>query len=196
MSWRRIPATVAVVLAAVLAFGIVQPAVRSEPVVAAEYAVKAAYLVNFLLFVERHDARDVTSGTDRVIGIVGDDPFGNNFREVENRAVGNDGRKLRIIRLARFDKGNAAVLRLCDLVFIADSERKRIDEIIEASRGAPVLTVSEVDGFTEAGGMIRLVLVGNKIRWEINKAAVKACGIDLSAQLYRNATRVSGISQE
>lgn len=196
VSRRGRRALVAAVLAAVLLCGIAPPTTRAEPVPATEYAVKAAYLVNFLLFAERQDAGAVTGRADRVIGIVGADPFGSNFSAVEDRPVGSDGRKLRIVRLARFDEGNAGVLRLCDLVFIATSEKHRIAEIIKATRGAPALTVSEVDGFTDAGGMIRLVLVGNTVRWEINKAAVKSGGINLSAQLYRNATRVSGVSQD
>jgi len=45
---------------------------------------------------------------------------------------------------------------------------------IEAASLGNVLTVAETDRFLQAGGMIRLVMEGNKVRFDINDAAAKS----------------------
>jgi hypothetical protein len=135
-----------------------------------------------------------TASTERIIVILGKDPFGSNFLEVEGRPVGDDGRTLRIVRLSSFRKAYAPVLRQCDMLFVAASEKRRFAEILEATKGAPVLTVSDEDGFMDAGGMMELIVVGDRVRWEINKVAITAGGLVASSQLYRSALRVTGAS--
>jgi len=44
----------------------------------------------------------------------------------------------------------------------------------------------------DAGGMVELVVVGDRVRWEINKPAVEVGGLVASSQLYRSALRVAG----
>lgn len=168
-------------------------AVLAEPQPASEYAVKAAYLVNFLMFVERQGPAAPTGVTERVIAVVGSDPFGGSFREVEE---GGAGRKVRVVRFPKFDRAAAASLRQCDLVFVSSSEQKRVGAIVESLQGLPVLTVSEADGFLEVGGMIRLVVVGNRVRWEINQAAIAGSGLAASSQLLRNALKVYGAASD
>jgi hypothetical protein len=174
----------AVLLAApVRAFG--------QTVAAGEYEVKAAYLVNFLLFVKPTAVESQTGRSERVIGIVGADPFGASFKEVEGCAIGEDGRKLRIVRFPTYERTHVPALRRLDLLFVAASERRQLPPILAALSGAPVVTVSELDGFIEAGGMFRLLLVGSHVRWEMNRAAIGAGGLTPSAQLCRTALRVT-----
>jgi hypothetical protein len=50
---------------------------------------------------------------------------------------------------------------------------------------ANILTVSEgeTDDFIKAGGMINLVIVDNKIRFQINDNAAKKAGLTISSKL-------------
>jgi hypothetical protein len=68
-------------------------------------------------------------------------------------------------------------------VFISASEQSRITEILEAFRGKPVLTVSEVPGFCERGGFINLKVIESAIRFEINAAAGERAGLRFSSKL-------------
>lgn len=166
---------------------------------ATEYEIKAVYLYNFLLFVEwpgpDDDEKEDSGSTgnidgDRpvIIGIVGKDPFGKSFREVEGKRVLAGKRRLEVKRFGRYKKNTD--LSGCDLLFVCQSERKYFPEILRPLKGKPVLTVSEWSGFLEAGGMINLVKIKNKIRWEINRTPVKKALLKMSSQLLRNATQV------
>ena len=56
----------------------------------------------------------------------------------------------------------------------------------------PILTVSDVEGFTHRGGMINLLTSGRKIRIEINVEEAKKFGFDISAKLLKLAHIVNG----
>ncbi len=166
---------------------------------AGEYQIKAVYIYNFLLFVEwpesGNDEKKDSGGTAKIdgdrpiiIGIVGDDPFGESFREVEGKRVKSSKRRLEVKRFGRYRKNTD--LSGCDLLFVCQSEWKYFPEILRPLKLKPVLTVGDWGGFLEAGGMINLVKVKNKIRWEINRTPVKKAQLKTSAQLLRNATRV------
>jgi hypothetical protein len=77
----------------------------------------------------------------------------------------------------------------CHVLFISTSEKKRLPEIFAALKSASVLTVGEMDQFTEAGGMINFVLVGTKIRFEINQEAATSAGLKISSKLMSLAMR-------
>lgn len=203
--WVVLLHTVVLVVCSVLADS---PAVAQQRK-ASEYEIKAAYLYNFLLFVEWPEAREADRDTDEqvasggtsesaaagdtiTIGIVGDDPFGNDFAKAEGKMVKAKGKRLVVKRFGRFRAGMD--LRQCQLLFICRSEKERVQEILDAVKGAPVLTVSDTQRFLEAGGMINLVIVKKKVRWEINRTPVEFAGLRISSQLLRNAVRTVQIA--
>jgi len=47
----------------------------------------------------------------------------------------------------------------------------------------PILTVGETPGFAERGGVIRLVLEDNKVRFEVNVDAAHQAGLTISSRL-------------
>jgi hypothetical protein len=78
-------------------------------------------------------------------------------------------------------------LTSCDILFISSSEKDRLPSIMTAIKDLPILTVGEVEGFTQAGGIINFVFVNNKIRFEINPDVANQVGIHISAQLLQLA---------
>ena len=164
---------------------------------AKEYEIKAVYLYKFLLFVQWPEVKPAdiekkpaSNPTENVItiGIVGDDPFGESFKEVEGKLIKSKKKRLVIKRFGRFK--SRLDLTECDLLFVCSSEKKILHKILEEVRGKPILTVGDTTGFLEAGVMMNLVEVGNKIRWEINRKPAKKAGLKMSSQLLRNALRV------
>ena len=71
----------------------------------------------------------------------------------------------------------------CQLVFVAKSEGARRDQDLSALAGHPTLTVSDIDGFGKAGGMIQFYLDGTKLRFLINQEVAQKQSLKLSAQL-------------
>jgi hypothetical protein len=101
------------------------------------------------------------------------------------------GGEKRILRIRAIPaNAEAAELAKCDVLFIAASEKAGAGRILAKLGTQPVITVADFDGFLEAGGMFNLILVENRVRWEINQAPIKASGLVCSSQLYRLAVRV------
>lgn len=142
-----------------------------------EYQVKAAYLFNFLKFVEWPEEAFADSLAPIVIGIVGDDPFGSALPQV---IIGKtvQGRDL-VIR--KYHVGED--LRGAHILFISVSERKRIPLILSSLRGSSVLTVADTEGFLDAGGMIQFLSESDHVRFAINGGAATQAKLKLSSKL-------------
>lgn len=142
-----------------------------------EYQVKAAYLFNFLKFVEWPSSAFADPLAPFVIGIVGDDPFGSALAEV---TVGKtvQGRDL-VIR--RYHPGEN--LRGASILFISASEKKRLSQLLASLRGSSVLTVADMDGFLDAGGMIQLLSENDRVRFAINVDETTRARLKVSSKL-------------
>ncbi len=81
-------------------------------------------------------------------------------------------------------------MHACHLLFISASERKRLAETLAALPQTPLLTVGDQERFAEQGGMINLVLVEKKIRFEINIDAVERARLKLDPQLLNSAVKI------
>jgi hypothetical protein len=142
-----------------------------------EYQVKAAFLYNFAKFVE-WPAEALDNGhTPMSLCVVGEDPFGDILEQtVQDKTV--NGRPLAIKRLKAGPE-----LRACHILFISSSEKKRLGQIIEAIRGASVLTVSETEGFIHQGPIINFIIEENKVRFEINLTSAERARLKISSKL-------------
>ncbi len=140
-----------------------------------EYQVKAAFIFNFAKFV---DWPSDAFGDERalVVGVVGDDPFDGALDRLNGNIA--NGRRLRIKRLRLGDN-----LRVCQILFISNSEGRNLGKIMDAIRGASVLTIGEMPQFNQSGGMIRFVIQKNKVRFEINAAAAGQARLRISSKL-------------
>lgn len=143
-----------------------------------DYQVKAVFLFNFAQFVSWPQT---SPDAPIVIGILGDDPFGSYLDETV-RGEKVNGRSLSIQRFRR-----GAEPRNSNILFIAQSERERASQIVSNLKGRSVLTVSDIDGFAELGGMIQFFTEKNKIRMRINLDAVRAANLKISSKLLRVA---------
>lgn len=149
-----------------------------------EYEVKAVFLYNFARFVE-WPAATAKDSEPFVIGVLGDDPFGELLDEaVRGERVG--ARRLQVKRIARIEEAAQ-----CDQVFIAKSEQHRLGEILKNLGTRPILTVSDIPQFAEQGGMVGLVSSGGRTKLRINLEAAKAADLSISSKLLRPAEIVT-----
>jgi hypothetical protein len=152
-------------------------AVRAEDAPSKEYQVKAAFLLRFLQFVEWPENSFATTDAPIRIGILGDDPFGT----VLDRMAAAEQVRNRPLVVVRSDK--TAGVRDCHMIFVAASERERLAAIAQELPMEAVLTVSDIDGFAERGGIIRFFVADKKVRFEINPSVAQRQQLKLSAQL-------------
>lgn len=155
---------------------------------ASEYQVKAAFLFNFTKFVEWPDGAFDAPQAPIVVGIIGDDPFGDDLeRMIAGQKV--QGRSL-VIRRERWGDD----LRRCHVLFVSASEQEHRSRILGSVQSAGVLTVSDMEGFAEAGGVIEFVLEQNRVRFVVNLDAATQDRLRVSAKLLALA-RVIGHSR-
>ena len=125
-----------------------------------------------------------------VIGVVGDDPFGNALPQV---VIGKtvQGRDL-VIHIYRTGED----LRGAHILFISASERKRLPMILSSLRGTSVLTVADTAGFLDAGGMIQFLNENERVRFAINVDATSRAKLKVSSKLLSLAKMVGGNVKE
>lgn len=145
-----------------------------------EYEVKAAFLLNFIRFIEWPGERERGGDGELVLCIAGEDPFGRALNLIEGKTI--RGKKL-LINTTHASRSLAD----CHLLFIPSSEKVRLPSLLKAVRGLPVLTVSETERFAESGGMINFITVNSKVRFEINPDAAQKVGIHISSRLLQLA---------
>lgn len=150
---------------------------------ASEAAVKAGFVFNFGKFTE-WPAAALPAGQFQLC-VLGPDPQGAVASAVEGRTL--QGRTVGVRRNPRSDE-----LRQCQILYVTDADERRQSEALRAVRHQPVLTVGDVDGFTEVGGMIGLGSSGGRVTFEINNEVVQAAMLKISSQLLRLATTVRG----
>jgi hypothetical protein len=149
-----------------------------------EYEVKAAFLYNFAKFVEWPAPSFKSETAPFVLGIVGEDPFGNALPAV----VEHEQVKGRPVEIRHYREGED--FTGCHLLFISRSEAKRLRQLLPAADKNSILTVGEDADFLSQGGMINFALVNKSVRFDINKKATTQAGLKISSKLLAVARSV------
>jgi hypothetical protein len=175
---------------------------RAESTSSREYQIKAAFLYNFIKFVDWPEEK--TAGSDNTIniGIIGEDPFEDAFEPIKDKRI--KGRNVVIKRFKSIKelkknggKGKPELhpeidaIKKCHLLFICSSEKKNSGEIIKALNDSSVLTVGETAGFLEDGGIIKFIMEEQKIRFEINATTAEETKLKIRSKLLRLARKVA-----
>jgi hypothetical protein len=142
-----------------------------------EYQVKAAFLYNFAKFVEWPPGTFANPTEAIGICIVGQNPFGSTLDNmVQGKKVGDRVFEVRRLTDTQQVKG-------CEILFIGAGEWKRVRALLDALRGAPVLTVGETDDFTSLGGVIAFQLEGPRVRIQIALESAERARLRISSKL-------------
>lgn len=137
--------------------------------------IKAAYVYNIVNFVAWPDP-PAPGSTPLTIYLLGKCPFENLFDPIKGRNI--NGRTLKIEKISATEKiipGN--------VVFICQSEKKRLETILKSLNGCKVLTLSDISDFTDHGGMIGLHEKQNRIKLSVNIRNVRKEGLSISSKL-------------
>jgi hypothetical protein len=140
-----------------------------------EYQVKAAFLLNFVRFVEwPPGALEIDAPFN--VCIAGADPFGPVIDQiVEGESV--NGHKLTVLRIK---EGRQAS---CQVLYMAAGQAAN-------APGTGVLTVGEGNDFIRRGGVIAFVIDSRRVRFDINLKAATGAGLKLSSKLLAVARSI------
>lgn len=158
-------------------------AVRAAEVT--EGDVKAAFVYNLAKFVQWPPEVLADDGALRLC-ILGRDPFGPAMSRVID-AAGPHDRKLVARRIGGIPTGHS-----CHILFISSSESERLGAILDQVRGNGVLTVGDTVGYAHRGVVINLIVVDEKVRFDVNIEAARQAGLKVSSKLLKLASIVRG----
>ncbi len=147
-------------------------AALSAQEVALEYQVKAAYLFNFVKFVEWPPS--AASGPI-VVCVASHNPFANRLAETL-RGEMIHGRPLEARVILTPDPG-------CHVVFVPRGVAST--PYLRAARGMATLTVGETPHFIAQGGIINFIMEEGSVRFEISSTAAEDAELRISSHLLR-----------
>ena len=97
------------------------------------------------------------------------------------------GLTLRVRHLPR-----TGLLAGCQMLFIARSEESDLPRILRGAHASHILTLSNINGFTQAGGAVGLFGSKHTIAFDVNRAALKRAGLRISSEVLKLARAVAG----
>lgn len=146
-----------------------------------EYEVKAAFLYNFAKFTEWPSA---SSDSSLELCLFGNGPYRKALQSLEGKHVRDQVLSVRVLDTADIPDS-------CRILYVTAEKTDMLDAIYKSISGHQgLLSVSDIEGFTQSGGIIEFRLIDNKLRFAINLQAARASEIDLSSKLLRLAVAV------
>ena len=140
-----------------------------------EPALKAAFIYNFARFTTW--PADAPAGDSFVICVLNDTAVA----QALQRAV--TGRSLAERPVVVTTVAPAAPKRTCRVLYVAGLAVAQVADLVAEQREAPVLTISNIDGFATAGGMTQFFFEHGQLRFRIHLESAKRAGLQISSRL-------------
>lgn len=142
--------------------------------------VKAAFILNFVEFIEwDNDAFDEAPLPIR-IGIMGEGPMNDSLRKLDGEVV-----RQKTLKVSRVN--TIPMAGQYHMIFVNPSEKRRVPYILRILKGTGTLTVADMPGFAKGCGMINFYLQGKRVRFEANLEALRRENLKVNPQLLRLA---------
>jgi hypothetical protein len=143
-----------------------------------EYAIKAAFMYHFLLYVEWPKESQPADKQPFVIGMVQTNPFGAMLDKVAaEKTVGGHPIEIRVL-------GPSDLIDPCHILFVPRQlPRAQLDALLRASRSSAILLVGETDDFIDRGGDVQFFVEGNKVRFAFSAELAKHGSLKVSSKL-------------
>ena len=150
-----------------------------------EYQVKAAYMYNFAKFVD-WPAGALGSPTQPIaFCVLGQTPLSQALRDTLSGKV-VDQRPLVFRQLS-----DSKLASKCQALFIGAADKKQMRQALDEVKSLSVLTVGEVENFTDDGGIVRFLLEAGRVRLEFNLEAAGEARLRISSRLLSLGRAVS-----
>lgn len=145
-------------------------------------ALKASYIYNFAKFTE-WPAGLVPAAEPFVMCVLGDAEVGDALEDaVKGRELA--GHRLTVSRVTRTGVG-----RVCHVLYVSGVTASQASQLVAGLRDVPVLTISDVERFTELGGIAQLFFEYGRLRFTIQREAATRARLQISSRLLALAKR-------
>lgn len=147
-----------------------------------EPALKAAFIYGFSKFTVWPDDA-LPAAPPSLMCVLGDPAVADALaRTVEGRL--HAGRAISVSRVTA--EGS---LRGCQILYLSNVDATRAAQIVTGLRDAPVLTISDMDGFGELGGIAQLYFEHGQLRFSFRLDPARRARLEISSKLLTLSKR-------
>ena len=160
--------------------------IMAEPCFArSEQEIKAAYVYHFIKFVQWPSGYQQPSLN---ICTLDDTPIVRRLEPLAGQRLNNQ--TIRVTPLSSHDKDIQKTIANCTVTYIGRLNADRLTSILPWLAKQTTLTISDIEGFADKGGMIEFVKLGDLIRFDINLKQAKEANLFISSKLLELAHSV------
>lgn len=149
---------------------------------ASEYQLKSAFIYKFASFIDW--PADMGKKLTLCAAVPGEAMP--NFSVLDGKPVGDMTLVVRHLGPADSAEG-------CGILYVAAPENSSFDDWLSEVGDEEVLTISESPGWLKKGVVVRLMMVDNRVAFDVNLEAARGENIDISSRLLRLARKVYGL---
>jgi hypothetical protein len=160
--------------------GMIPSTARAQSAPATEHDIKSGFIYNFALFAQWPAKVFTDSNSPLAICIAGNAETVAAFEQLKTKKIKN-----RPVTVHAF--GDNATHHPCHIIYIALKNKTETAALLRRVSGPGVLTIGDMDGFAQLGGIINFYRENNKLRFEINTDAARRADVKLSSQLLKLA---------
>jgi YfiR/HmsC-like len=147
-----------------------------------ERALKAAYLFNFIQFTQWPVAPEEPFR----LCVLGRTPMDDHLARLEGKPV------LGGLHIAVRHIGPRESFTGCHALYVDDSHRALVDEVLMRLASAPVLTITDGNGLADRGLMIEIQKRDARLGFEVNLRPARRANLAFSARMLKLASYVAG----
>lgn len=159
------------------------PAALGQQTTLSDQQLKAAFVLNFIRYTEWPERAFAAPDSPIAVCVLGGDLAATALGGIVGKVV-----KGHVVQVKAASTVEEA--RVCQVLYVPDADLRRYVPTLRALQQQPVLTVSEAEGFVDAGGMIGLVHADTRLQFEVNVGAVQQAQLKASSQLLRLARNI------
>ncbi len=145
-----------------------------------EYEVKAAFVHNFAKFIEWPNEVFESKTSPFRIGILGSGLINDSLMRLNGKEV-----QKRPLEISMVEDINE--VSRYHVIFVNPSQKKWSEAILGTLQNTGILTIGDMTGFAEQGGVINFYLDSGKVRFEINDCSARRENLKISSRLLRLA---------
>jgi len=145
-----------------------------------EYQLKAALILNFARFTSWPEDTFTDATAPLHLCVLGDNVLQKTFDSLSKKRI---AKHPVVVTVANPLKEPAS----CHAIFVTGQDREQLPRMFAAIAGKPVLTIGEMSGFNDTGGMIKLFNVDGRLKFQVNINNTQDAGIKLSSRLLKLA---------
>jgi hypothetical protein len=150
-----------------------------------ESEVKAAFVLNFIKFVEWPASAFHSKEDPIVLAVLGKDPVGDAILGLHGKSV---SRRTLVVRKTT---GHAS-LGEYHILYVGASAQAELPAALREAHQRAVLTIADFEGFAGKGGMIGFIRQDDRVGFEINEEASREAGLKINARLLYLGRSVRG----